>query len=197
MDGFNNFFVVLFFDRRLNIPKTKSIFLNMTSTMKKIGGIMSQLRKDERAIELPINIVVMLVVGMVALAALLAIIPKSKENMSVDIVNVTVSADEPVKGSTAKVVGAGDHQIKVNIKVYDKNNNPVEKASATLSGGGGFGTDQTDKEGKAKIILGGSGGTMVTLRENQQTIELKLVVKANGFYDYEDEKAILLIQTRE
>ena len=35
----------------------------------------SKFRKDERAIELPINIGVMLVVGMVALAALLAIIP--------------------------------------------------------------------------------------------------------------------------
>jgi len=37
----------------------------------------------KRAIELPINIVVMLVVGMVALAALIAIIPKSKEYLTV------------------------------------------------------------------------------------------------------------------
>jgi len=43
---------------------------------------------------------------------------------------------------------------------------------------------------------GSSGGTMVTIRPNQQTIELKMVVKANGFYDYEDEKAVLLYQTR-
>ena len=34
---------------------------------------LKKFRKDERAIELPINIVVMLVVGMVALAALLSI----------------------------------------------------------------------------------------------------------------------------
>jgi hypothetical protein len=84
----------------------------------------------------------------------------------------------------------------VNIKVYDKNNNPVEKASATLSGGGGFGTDQTDMNGTAKIILGNSG-TMVTIRPNQASVELKLVVKANGFYDYEDERAVLLYQTRD
>ena len=155
------------------------------------------LRKDDRAIELPINIVVMLVVGMVALAALLAIIPKSKENLSVDIINVTIGNNDTTKGSTANVIGEGEHQVKVRIKVYDKNNNPVQKASATLSGGGGFGTDQTDALGEANIILGGSsGGTMVTIRPNQQTIELMLVVKANGFYDYEDEKAVLLYQTR-
>jgi hypothetical protein len=153
-------------------------------------------KNNELAIELPINIVVMLVVGMVALAALLAIIPKSKESLSVDIIDVKVSNDTAIKGNTAKVVGAKDHRVVVNIMVYDKNNNPVAKASATLSGGGGFGTDQTDKEGKAKITLGNSG-TMVTIRPNQQSIELKLVVKANGFYDYVDERAVLLYQTRD
>jgi hypothetical protein len=153
--------------------------------------------KDEQAIELPINIVVMLVVGMVALAALLAIIPKSKENLSVDIIDVKVSNDTTTKGNTAKVVGAADHAVTVNIKVYDKNNNPVEKASATLTGGGGFGTDQTNKTGLAHLYLGGSSGSMVTIRPNQQSVELKLVVKANGFYDYEDERAVLLIQTRD
>ena len=153
-------------------------------------------RKDEHAIELPINIVVMLVVGMVALAALLLIIPKSKENMSVDIIDVKVANDTTFKGNTAKVTGAGDYVVNVNINVYDKDNNPVEKASATLSGGGGFGTEQTDKDGKAKITLGYSG-TQVTIRPNQQSVELKLVVKANGFYDYEDERAVLLYQTRD
>ena len=154
-------------------------------------------RKDEKAIELPINIVVMLVVGMVALAALLAIIPKSKENLSIEIIDVKVSDDPITKGNTAKVVGATDHAVTVNIKVYDKNNNPVEKASATLTGGGGFGSDQTDKTGLAHLYLGGSSGSMVTIRPNQQNVELKLIVKANGFYDYEDERAVLLYQTRD
>jgi len=40
---------------------------------------------SDDAMELPINIVVMLVVGMVALAALVAIIPPPTKNMSVYI----------------------------------------------------------------------------------------------------------------
>ncbi len=152
-------------------------------------------RKDERAIELPINIVVMLVVGMVALAALLAIIPKSKENLSVDILEITVG-NKSSNGSSAKVIGAGDHYVKVDVRVYDKNNNPVEKASVTMNGGGGFGAEQTDEDGEATLRLGGEKGTRVTIRPNQQTVELKLVAKANGFYDYEDEKAVLLYQTK-
>ena len=159
----------------------------------------NKFKNDEQAIELPINIVVMLVVGMVALAALLAIIPKSKENLSVDIINVTIGTSDTTEGNTAKVTSDGEHQVIVRIKVYDKDNNPVQLASATMSGGGGFGTDQTNADGEAKIILGGTGGgggTKVTIRPNQQTLELKLVVKANGFYDYEDERAVLLYQTR-
>jgi hypothetical protein len=39
--------------------------------------------RSDDAMELPINIVVMLVVGMVALAALVAIIPPPTKNMSV------------------------------------------------------------------------------------------------------------------
>ncbi len=156
---------------------------------------LNEFRKDEHGIELPINIVVMLVVGMVALAALLSIIPKSKENLSVDILEVTVG-NKSTDGSSAKVIGAGDHQVKVNLKVFDKNNNPVEKASVTLSGGGGFGAEQTDDAGEATLSLGGTKGTKVTVRPNQETVELKLVVKANGFYDYEDGKAVLLYQTK-
>ncbi|PPA78931.1 MAG: hypothetical protein C00003105_01111 [ANME-2 cluster archaeon HR1] len=45
-------------------------------------------RQNEKGMELPINIVVMLVVGMVALAALLSIIPESKKNLIVEVESV-------------------------------------------------------------------------------------------------------------
>lgn len=149
-------------------------------------------KKDEQAIELPINIVVMLVVGMVALASLLSIIPKSKEYLTVDVMDIKVNDGAVQEGSIATLRGDGDFVIKVKLKVYDKNNNPVEKASATLSGGGGFGTDQTNSNGQAIILLGDSNSTKVIFRPNQQTVQLKLAVKANGFYDYEDGNAVQL-----
>jgi hypothetical protein len=155
---------------------------------------LKKFKDDERAIELPINIVVMLVVGMVALAALLSIIPKSKENLSVDILDVTIDSGAVQNGSVATVGGAGEYKVRVFLKVYDKNNNPVEKASITISGGGGFGVDQTNGDGEAIVYLGNTISTKVTLRPNQKSVELKLVAKANGYYDYEDEKAVVLYQ---
>ena len=62
--------------------KSKNEKLHLGNLREKNEVLKSRkFRDDEIAIELPINIVVMLVVGMVALAALLSIIPKSKENL--------------------------------------------------------------------------------------------------------------------
>jgi len=147
-------------------------------------------KKDEHAIELPINIVVMLVVGMVALAALIAIIPKSKEYLTVDVIDITID-NKTTDGSIVAVRGDGEYEVRANVKVYDKDNNPVTKASVTLSGGGGFGTDQTNNNGEAIVKLGTDNNyTKVTIRPNQKSVELKLVAKANGFFDYENENAI-------
>ncbi len=160
------------------------------------GGYMKlkNLNKDEGAIELPINIVVMLVVGMVALAALLSIIPKSKDYLTVDIINVKIDDGAVQEGNIATLRGDGQYKVKVNLKVYDKNNDPVEKASVSLSGGGGFGMDQTNSLGEAIVTMGDTQSTNVTLRQNQKSVALKLVVKANGFFDYEDENAIQLFR---
>jgi hypothetical protein len=159
---------------------------------RKIG--MKKFKEDERAIELPINIVVMLVVGMVALAALLSIIPKSKENLSVDIISIKIDNGTAHDGSVETVGGAGEYKVRVIAKVFDKNNNPVEKASITISGGGGFGVDQTNTDGEALVDLGETINAKVTLRPNQKSVALKLVAKANGYYDYEDENAVTLYQ---
>jgi len=51
-------------------------------------------------------------------------------------INVTIGNNETTSGNSAKIIGEGEHQVKVRIKVYDKDNNPVQKASATLNGGG-------------------------------------------------------------
>ena len=152
--------------------------------------IIKNFKKDEGAIELPINIVVMLVVGMVALAALIAIIPKSKEYLTVDVIDITID-NKTTDGSIVAVRGDGEYEVRANVKVYDKENNPVTKASVTLSGGGGFGTDQTNNNGEAIVKLGTDNNyTKVTIRPNQKSVELKLVAKANGFFDYENENAI-------
>jgi len=132
--------------------------------------------------ELPINIVVMLVVGMVALAALLAIIPESKKNLVVDV--ILVNGED---GVTSNIKNGAKTNVTVDVKVYDSDNNLVEGANVIITGGGGLGSDKTDENGLATFDV-----SDVLIRLNQDSIDLKLVVKANGFYDYTDESAILI-----
>ena len=144
-------------------------------------------RQNEKGMELPINIVFMLVVGMVALAALLSIIPESKKNLIVEVESVD-NGDGSIPGVTTNIThGAGDDIITVNLNVYDNDNNPVHGANVIISGGGGKGSDKTDENGMASVTINN-----VLIRFNQDSLDLKLIVKANGFYDYRDESAILI-----
>ena len=138
--------------------------------------------QNEHGMELPINIVVMLVVGMVALAALLAIIPESKKNLVVDVMSVNGE-----DGVTFDVTNGVSNHVDVEVIVYDGDNNLVEGANVIVTGGGGLGSNKTDVAGQANFTV-----SDVFIRLNQDSIDLKLVVKANGFYDYTDESAILI-----
>jgi hypothetical protein len=143
-------------------------------------------RQNEKGMELPINIVVMLVVGMVALAALLSIIPESKKNLIVEVESVD-NGDGLISGVTTNIIHGGGGNITANLKVYDNDNNPVHGANVIISGGGGLGSDKTDETGTATVLVDD-----VMIRFNQDSLDLQLIVKANGFYDYRDESAILI-----
>ena len=153
-----------------------------TDPVNRMSKANRSLIQNEHGMELPINIVVMLVVGMVALAALLAIIPESKKNLVVDVISVNGE-----DGVTSNIDNGVSNSVDVDVKVYDSDNNMVEGANVIITGGGGLGSDKTDATGQANLTV-----SDVFIRLNQDSIDLKLVVKANGFYDYTDESAILI-----
>jgi len=155
---------------------------NCAGTVNRMSKANRFLIQNEHGMELPINIVVMLVVGMVALAALLAIIPESKKNLIVEVVSVNA-----MDGITGDIDNGESTNVTVVVKVYDSDNNLINGASVLISGGGGFGSDKTDATGQATVTA-----SNVFIRLNQDSIDLKLVAKANGFYDYTDESAILI-----
>ena len=66
-------------------------------------------RNDEKAMELPINIVVMLVVGMVALATLISIIPTPTKEMSVFVERTWLGVGSLQQGNSI-IVNATTHR---------------------------------------------------------------------------------------
>ena len=155
---------------------------NYTGMVNSMSKANRSLIQNEHGMELPINIVVMLVVGMVALAALLAIIPESKKNLIVDVISVNGEA-----GVTNNIDNGVSNPVDVDVIVYDSDNNLVNGANVIVTGGGGLGSGKTDVAGQANLTV-----SDVFIRLNQDSIDLKLVAKANGFYDYTDEAAVLI-----
>ncbi len=154
------------------------------------------LRNDERAMELPINIVVMLVVGMVALATLISIIPTPTKEMSVFVVETTLEGGSPQAGNSIIVTAENatyPFSVTVKIKVTDQDGNPVRDANVVLTGLGGAASNNTIIDGTTVLI---TDEAMPRLDPNQNEGTMDLKILADGFYDYEKQDAIMIIKTR-
>ncbi|MDG6244543.1 MAG: carboxypeptidase-like regulatory domain-containing protein [Methanolobus sp.] len=157
--------------------------------------ITEKLFNDDRAIELPINIVVMLVVGMVALAALVAIIPPPTKNMSVSIVESGENGTALKSGNTVMIdsLNANSFDIDVSMSVVDPDGYPVRDANVVLRGLGGVATGVTDDNGMCDLFT--ADGASLSLGSNQNEGTLDLTISANGFYDFEKTNAVMIVRT--
>ncbi|MDK2825220.1 MAG: hypothetical protein PWQ44_396 [Methanolobus sp.] len=169
--------------------------------MLAFGDFLTNIKKlfdDDRAIELPINIVVMLVVGMVALAALVAIIPPPTKNMSVNI----VESGEQTKGTTAgntvivdSSIANSPFTVDVLVTVADPDGYPVRAANVVLRGLGGVATGTTDDNGNCTLKTVSPSGSQVSLGSNQNEGGMDLTISADGFYDFEKADAVMIVRT--
>ena len=115
-------------------------------------------RHDEKAMELPINIVVMLVVGMVALATLISIIPTPTKEMSVFVEGTSLNGGSVQQGNSIIVsadVAENPFAVSVIIKATDSDGNPVRDANVVLRGLGGAASNTTDINGVTVLTTTG------------------------------------------
>ncbi|WP_340819821.1 carboxypeptidase regulatory-like domain-containing protein [Methanolobus sp. WCC4] len=158
---------------------------------------LKKLFNDDRAIELPINIVVMLVVGMVALAALVAIIPPPTKNMSVTIVESGEQVTGVSPGNTVIVdstTATSPFDVDVKISVSDPDGYPVRDANVILRGLGGVATGTTDNNGNCSLSTSTSSSP-VSLGANQNEGSMDLSISTDGFYDFEKKDAVMIVRT--
>lgn len=153
------------------------------------------LTTNEKAMELPINIVVMLVVGMVALATLISIIPTPTKEMSVFVEKAGLRGTTLQDGNSIMVsarTAESPFAITVQVKVTDKDGNPVRKANVILNGLGGAASNTTDTNGVSILT---TNTALVKLDPNQNEGTMSLKILADGFYDYERKDAVMIIKT--
>jgi hypothetical protein len=155
------------------------------------------IRYDEKAMELPINIVVMLVVGMVALATLISIMPTPTKDMSVFVERTALGGGSYVKGNSIIVdtsTAENPFAITVVVKATDSDGNPVRNANVVLRGLGGAASNTTDSNGITYLTTPQNAAVRLDPNQNEGTMDLKIV--ADGFYDYEKKDAVMIIKTR-
>jgi len=155
------------------------------------------IRHDEKAMELPINIVVMLVVGMVALATLISIMPTPTKDMSVFVESTALNGGNSVKGNSI-IVSASTAEnpfaITAVVKITDSDGNPVRNANVILRGLGGAASNTTDANGVTFLTTPENARVRLDPNQNEGTMDLNIV--ADGFYDYEKKDAVMIIKTR-
>lgn len=148
--------------------------------------------KDERGVEgLPVRLIVVLVVGVIALAAMVAAMNgfKPEKSLSASIVNVNGKQGNLLRVSSS---GAGEVEKSWNctIKVTDEKGDPIDGASVIVHGLYGAGSDVTDKDGVAR--LNNTNG--IKLNANQYTGYMTLEVSATGYHTYKNENALAVIR---
>ena len=82
--------------------------------------------------------------------------------------------------------------ITVQVKVTDKDGNPVRKANVILNGLGGAASNTTDTNGVSILT---TSTALVKLDPNQNEGTMSLKILADGFYDYERKDAVMIIKT--
>jgi hypothetical protein len=148
--------------------------------------------KDEEAVEgLPVRLIVVLVVGVIALAAMVAAVNGFKPQKSMSAAVYEVGGKEgnllmiPKAGS-----GPAEHNWTCRVKVVDARGDPVEGASVIVHGLSGAGSDVTDRYGVAYL----SKTNNVNLNSNQNSGYMTLEVTASGYNTYKNENAIAVIR---
>jgi hypothetical protein len=84
--------------------------------------------------------------------------------------------------------------VSSEVRVTDKDGNPVRNANVILKGLGGVASNTTDINGVT--VLTTPPGALVRLDPNQNEGTMDLKIIADGFYDYEKKDAVMIVKTR-
>ena len=149
-------------------------------------------KKDEDGVEgLPVRLIVVLVVGVIALSAMVAAVNSFKPQRTLTAAVTEVSSKA---GNLLQVSNSGEGTVSKTwtcyVNVSDDKGDPVSGASVIVHGLGGAGSGVSNTKGVAYI----SKTNDIRLNPNQNSGYLTLEVNAPGFYQYKNENALAVVR---
>lgn len=151
-----------------------------------------KLRDNDEAVEgLPVRLIVVLVVGVIALAAMVGALNGFKPQKSLSASVYEVGGKD---GNMLMIPKTGyaavEHNWTCRVLVVDAEGDPVSGASVIVHGLSGAGSAVTDKDGEAYLTKTND----VTLNANQNSGYMTLEVSAPGYNTYTNENALAVVR---
>jgi hypothetical protein len=138
---------------------------------------------------IPMYLIIIMIVAVAVIAAVIFMIPKGTRTMNAQVTGNALLAESPGNAGGGSFTFSNTYTIWVKVTTNDQRADPIADATVTLVGAGDASQGKTLKNGSAKIA-----GFKPILDANVNEAYLTLTVKAAGFDDFADTKAVSVIR---
>jgi len=136
---------------------------------------------------LPMYLIIVMIVAVAVIAAVIFMIPKGTQTMNAQVTSGSVQTGNGDPGEIDIPAGK-TFTVKVLVTTNDERRDPIQGAIVRLDGGHAIAESApTGSDGIATLTVNNA-----KLDANINEVYMKMTVKATGFKDFEDDKAVIL-----
>jgi hypothetical protein len=148
-------------------------------------------RKNESGdvLGIPMYLIIIMIVAVAVIAAVVFMIPKATRTMNAQVTANALIAENPGTKGAGLFTFSKTYTIWVKVTTSDQRADPIADATVTLVGAGVAGRGKTLTNGSAKIT-----GIKPILDVNINEANMIMTVKATGFEDFIDTKAVTVVR---
>jgi hypothetical protein len=148
-------------------------------------------RKNESGdvLGIPMYLIIIMIVAVAVIAAVVFMIPKATRTMNAQVTANALIAENPGTKGAGSFTFSKTYTIWVKVTTSDQRADPIADATVTLVGAGVAGRGKTLTNGSAKIT-----GIKPILDVNINEANMIMTVKATGFEDFIDTKAVTVVR---
>jgi hypothetical protein len=138
---------------------------------------------------IPMYLIIIMIVAVAVIAAVVFMIPKGTRAMNAQVTGNALLAEDPGTKGAGSFTFSKTYTIWVKVTTSDQRADPIADATVTLVGAGDAAQVKSLANGSAKIT-----GIKPILDANINEAYLKLTVKAAGYDDFTDTKAVTVMR---
>jgi hypothetical protein len=138
---------------------------------------------------IPMYLIIIMIVAVAVIAAVVFMIPKGTRTMNAQVTGNALLAENPGNAGAGSFTFSKTYTVWVKVATNDQRADPIADATVFLVGAGVESEGKSLKNGSAKM-----SGIKPILDANINEAHLKLMVKAAGYDDFTDTKAVTVIR---